>query len=157
VHVRGCARSGSDAQRAACDEFLAADHWRDALADTDLLLLAVPLDASTRGCIARAELAALPAHAVVVNIGREPLVDRVALLAALRAGRIGGAAFDGLEPIPPSDDALWTTPNLIVTPKVSALHPRLQPEFEAFAERQLRRYLLGEALEDLALLDQVTS
>jgi len=153
LHVRGASNSGSSAQREACDEFVDAGHWREALRDTDILMLALPLDETTRGCIGARELAALPAHAVLVSIARDGIVDRFALLDALRSGRIGGAGLDALDPIPAADDPLWTTPNLLITPKVSAYHPDMQEKFEAFAELQTRRFLSGaplEAVVDLA-------
>lgn len=154
VRVRGCARRAGAAHSAACDEFVAAEHWCDALADTDLLVVALPLDATTRGCIGARELAALPAHALVVNVAREAIVERAALVDALRAGRLGGAATDLLDPVPPPDDPLWTTPNLLITPKVAAYHPDLQSRFEAFAEAQLRRWLAGEPLVEAVAWSQ---
>ena len=153
LHVRGTSNSGSARQREACDEFVGASHWRDALRDTDILVLALPLDETTRGCIGARELAALPAHAVLVSIARDGIVDRPALLDALRSGRIGGAGLDALDPIPAADDPLWTTPNLLITPKVSAYHPDMQQKFEAFAESQTRRFLSGAPLE--AVVDMV--
>ncbi len=158
VHVRGTARSGSAEQRGACDEFIGAERWRDALDATDLLVLTLPLDATTRGCIGTRELGALPAHAVVVNIARDAIIDRPALLDALRNDRIGGAALDVLDPIPAAEDPLWRTANLLITPKVAAYHPQMQEKFEAFAEAQLRRHLAGaplEAVVDLARADPI--
>jgi phosphoglycerate dehydrogenase-like enzyme len=154
LQVRGTSNSGSTAQREACDEFVDANHWREALRDTDILVLALPLDETTRGCIGARELAALPAHAVLVNIARDGLIDRTALLDALRSGRIGGAGLDVLDPIPATDDPLWMTPNLLITPKVSAYHPDMQKNFEAFAELQARRFLSGAPLEALVDLDK---
>lgn len=151
LRVRGTARSATAEQRAACDEFVR--DWRGALPASDIVVLALPLDAGTRGCIGAAELAALPSHAVLVNVARGALVDRAALLAALNEGRIGGAALDVLDPVPPPDDALWRTPNLLVTPKVAAYHPGMQATFEAFVEAQVERYLRGAALEAVVDLD----
>lgn len=147
VRVRGSARTGTREQIDACDEFVPATRWRDSLGDTDVLVLAVPLDATTRGCIGARELAALPAHAIVVNVAREGVVERAALVDALRERRLGGAATDVLDPVPAADDALWSTPNLLITPKVAAYQPNMQHDFEAFAEAQLRRHLAGEPLE----------
>jgi phosphoglycerate dehydrogenase-like enzyme len=149
LHVRGSANSGSSAQRDACDEFVAADRWRDTLRDTDIVVLALPLDATTRGCIGAAELAALPAHALVINVARGGLIDQPALVAALRSQRLGGAGLDVLDPVPAGDDPFWSTPNLLITPKVSAFHPGMQEKFEAFAEAQTRRFLAGEPLESV--------
>lgn len=147
LHVRATAHAASDAKRQACNEFIDAQRWRDVLGDTDILVLALPLDATTRACIGARELAALPRHAIVVNVARDALIDRPALLEALRNGRIGGAALDVLDPVPAPDDPLWTTPNLLITPKVAAYHPDMQTGFEALAEAQLRRYLAGAPLE----------
>jgi len=147
LHVRGSANSGSSEQRLACDEFVAADRWRDALGNTDILVLALPIDAATRGCIGVNELAALPEHAIVVNVARDGLIDRGALIDALRSQRLGGAGLDVLDPVPAPDDPLWSTPNLLITPKMSAYHPGMQEKFEAFAEAQVRRFLAGEPLE----------
>lgn len=157
LHVRGAARRGGAARGHACDEFLGAEGWRDALPDTDILVLAVPVDGTTRGCIGARELALLPAHSIIVNIGRDALVDRDALVAALRGGRIGGAALDVLDPVPAADDAFWKTPNLLVTPKVAAYSPGMQQAFEAFAEAQVRRHLAGEPLDALVDLDAASA
>jgi phosphoglycerate dehydrogenase-like enzyme len=157
LYVRGSANSGSAAQRDACDEFVAANRWRDALCDTDILVLALPLDATTRGGIGAAELAALPAHAIVINVARDGLIDRAALVAALRSQRLGGAGLDVLDPVPTANDALWTTPNLLITPKVAAYHPGMQQHFEAFAEAQTRRFLAGEPLDAVVDLAQAVA
>jgi phosphoglycerate dehydrogenase-like enzyme len=157
LHVRGSATSGSIAQRQACDEFVAADRWRDALRDTDMLILALPIDAATRGCIGTAELAALPAHAIVVNVARDGLIDRAALLAALQAQRLGGAGLDVLDPVPAPEDPIWSTPNLLITPKVAAYHPGMQEQFEAFAEAQTRHFLAGEPLEAIVDLARASA
>ncbi|HSJ39585.1 MAG TPA: NAD(P)-dependent oxidoreductase [Xanthobacteraceae bacterium] len=147
LRVRGSDRAPTDARIEACDEFIDADHWRDALARTDILVLAVPLDDSTRHCIGARELARLPEHAIVVNISRAGVVDQTALIDALRSGGIAGAALDVLDPVPAPDDPLWATRNLLITPKVAAFHPGMQADFEAFAEAQMQRYLSGASLE----------
>lgn len=152
LHVVGTDKADTGTRRQACDEFLDAGRWRDALPRTDMLVLALPLDDSTRQCIGERELALLPRHAIVVNVARAGLVDRPALVAALHAGRIGGAALDVLEPVPAADDPLWTTPNLLITPKVAAFHPGMQEDFEAFAEAQARRFLSGAPLEAVVTL-----
>lgn len=153
LHVRGCANTGTTIQRQACDEFLNADNWRPALEDTDVLVLALPLDTSTLGCVGKNELARLPRHAIVINVARAAIIDQAALLSALDSGLIGGAALDALDPIPPPGDPIWTLPNLMITPKVAAYHPGMREEFERFAESQVRRYLSGVPLEALVNLD----
>ncbi|MFM8310944.1 MAG: NAD(P)-dependent oxidoreductase, partial [Ilumatobacteraceae bacterium] len=66
------------------------------------------------------ELSLLPPHGHVVNVGRGELIDEQALIDALDAGRLHGAALDvfATEPLDP-DSALWDMPNVIVTPHVA--------------------------------------
>ena len=86
-------------------------------ADTDALVVALPLTEDTRGLIDRAVFDALPSHAFFVNVGRGELVDQPALVEALNGGSIAGAGIDVTDPEPlPADDPLWDARNLILTP-----------------------------------------
>jgi D-2-hydroxyacid dehydrogenase (NADP+) len=88
-----------------------------AAADTDALVVALPLTDDTRGLIDRAVFDALPSHALFVNVGRGELVDQAALVEALNGGSIAGAGIDVTDPEPlPPDDPLWDARNLILTP-----------------------------------------
>jgi phosphoglycerate dehydrogenase-like enzyme len=99
-------------------------HLHDQLAQTDVLIMILPSTPATRGAVDADTLAALPAHAWVVNVGRGDAVDEPALMDALRGGRIGGAALDvtSIEPLP-ADSPLWDTPNLIITPHAAGGRP----------------------------------
>jgi phosphoglycerate dehydrogenase-like enzyme len=83
----------------------------------DVLVLATPLTPLTRGLIGAAELDLLPAGALLVNIGRGAVADEPAMVAALRHGRLGGAALDvfGTEPLP-ANSPLWRAPNVLISP-----------------------------------------
>jgi glycerate dehydrogenase len=111
------------------------------LAEADAVSLHVPLTAETRNLIGAAELARMKPSAVLINTARGGVVDETALLAALRAGRLAGAALDVLsvEP-PPADHPLFTAdlPNLIVTPHV------------AWASRQAQQTLANEVVANIA-------
>jgi D-3-phosphoglycerate dehydrogenase / 2-oxoglutarate reductase len=84
------------------------------LSDCDVVTLHVPLTAETRGLIGPAELERMRRDALLVNTARGPVVHVEAVVAALRSGRLGGAALDVLPVEPPS--APLAAPNLIVTP-----------------------------------------
>lgn len=102
------------------DEVLEAARLDDALARADVVLVSAPSTPATRGLFDAARLAACRPGALLVNVARGNLVDRDALLDALRTGRLAGAALDVTDPEPlPPDDPLWDAPNLIVTPHVS--------------------------------------
>lgn len=92
----------------------------DLLAVSDVLVLAVPLTPSTRGSIGARELARLPEGAIVVNVARGPVVRTDALAAALRSGRLGGAALDVFdhEPLAPDSD-LRRLDRVLLSPHVA--------------------------------------
>jgi phosphoglycerate dehydrogenase-like enzyme len=84
---------------------------------------------------------------VVINVGRGELIDEPALLHALRAGAIRGAALDVFheEPLPP-DSPFWALPNLLITPHVSATtHGFWRRETDLIIEN-IGRYSRGEEL-----------
>jgi D-3-phosphoglycerate dehydrogenase / 2-oxoglutarate reductase len=84
------------------------------LAECDAITLHVPLTGETRGLIGQSELAAMRPGALLVNTSRGAVVDDGAVLAALRLGRLAGAALDVLAREPPPVAPL--APNLVVTP-----------------------------------------
>ena len=84
---------------------------------TDLLISILPATTETVRVLDAGVLAQLPPHAWVVNVGRGTTLDEEALLAALREGRLAGAALDVFETEPlPATSGLWDQPNVIITP-----------------------------------------
>ncbi|MEX2610096.1 MAG: D-2-hydroxyacid dehydrogenase [Gemmatimonadota bacterium] len=117
------------------------------LPHADYLALTLPGTVETRGLIGAAELAALPAGAVVVNVGRGEVLDEGALVQALRSGRLRGAGLDvfATEPLPASSP-LWELPNVLLTPHVSATSQRFWERETRLIVENVGRYLGGEAL-----------
>ena len=91
---------------------------------TDLLINILPATRETTGVLGAAVLDRLPAHAWVVNVGRGATLDEPALLAAIRSGRLAGAALDvfATEPLP-ATSPLWDEPNVIITPHAAGGRP----------------------------------
>ena len=90
------------------------------LGGLDFLVLAVPHTQRTTGLVGERELRALPPTAFVLNPARGPVIDEQALLAALRQGRIAGAALDTHYAYPlPAEHPLWRFPNVVLTPHIS--------------------------------------
>jgi phosphoglycerate dehydrogenase-like enzyme len=94
-----------------------ADGFPALLPTTDVLVNILPATDQTRNAVDASVLALLPHHAWLVNVGRGATVDEAALLTALRAGQLGGAALDVFETEPlPVASPLWDEPNVIVSP-----------------------------------------
>jgi phosphoglycerate dehydrogenase-like enzyme len=85
--------------------------------ESDVISLHVPLDTSTRHLVGARELALMRRDAIIVNTSRGPVIDEVALHAALASGRLAGAGLDVLvEEPPPVDHPLFALPNVTLTP-----------------------------------------
>ena len=132
----------------ACVRVVALDDLDAVLGSTGFLVLALPLTDATRGVLDRRRIALLPSGAGVVNIGRGALLDQDALCDALESGHLSGAVLDVFvpEPVPPGH-RLWTTPNLVMTPHVSADDPDtyIPLSLDIFF-RNLRAFRDGKAL-----------
>ncbi|CAH1660361.1 MULTISPECIES: D-2-hydroxyacid dehydrogenase [unclassified Chelatococcus] len=122
MHVTGVRTSATP--HPACDRVVATSDVDSVLPETDYLVLACPLTPATRNILDRRRLALLPRHAGLVNIGRGQLVDEPALCDALDTGALAGAVLDVFvtEPLP-RDARIWTTPDVVITPHMSADDP----------------------------------
>jgi phosphoglycerate dehydrogenase-like enzyme len=98
----------------------------------------------------RADLVdALPGHAVLVNVGRGTTVDEGALVAALREGRLAGAALDVTEQEPlPADSPLWDLDNVLLSPHTAALSTKENERIVELFCDNLRRLRSGEPLRN---------
>lgn len=123
------------------------DRLRDFLRHADVVFVAAPQTPETHHLIGARELASMNRDAVLVNVSRGKLVDEAALIEALRASRIGGAALDVFEHEPlAADSPLWGFPNVLITPHTSGFRPdHWDAATELFAEN-LRRFETGTPL-----------
>jgi phosphoglycerate dehydrogenase-like enzyme len=112
----------------------------------DIVVLITPLSAETRGLLDARRLALLPDGALVVNVGRGPVLDTNAILAETASGRLR-AALDVTDPEPlPSGHPLWHSPGTIITPHVAGGAAAFYPLAADFIVRQVRRFAAGEPL-----------
>lgn len=138
------------------DQLLPPEEAGELCARSDFLVICAPLTRATRGMIGAAELARMKPTAYLINVARGPLVQQRALIEALRAGRIAGAALDvtDVEPLPP-DHELWSAPNVIITPHTSPSSPlHIVRGTELFLDN-LRRFANGEPLINVVDRDEV--
>ena len=94
----------------------------EVIREADVVSLHVPLTAQTRNLMDASRIATMKQGAILVNTARGGVVDEVALAAALREGRLGGAALDvfAQEPLP-AGSPLAGCPNLLLTPHIAGV------------------------------------
>jgi phosphoglycerate dehydrogenase-like enzyme len=129
------------------DVVLGAEQTHEVLAESDVVVVVLPLTPQTRGLLGAAALARMKPGALLVNVARGGIVDEVALADALASGRLGGAAFDVFEQEPlPESSPLWGAPNLLVTPHVAGLTRDYMERVGAIFFENVRRIERGEPL-----------
>ena len=115
-------------------------------ATVDALVLALPLTERTRGLVGAEVLAAMRPGAVLVNVGRGPVVDTQALLPQLASGRLL-AGLDVVDPEPlPEQHPLWDCPGVLISPHVGGVAADLWERAGVFLTEQLARYAAGQPL-----------
>ena len=113
------------------------------VAESDVVVLCCPLTPETAGLLSRDRIDRMRPGAILVNVSRGPVVDDSGLIAALREGRIGGAALDVFvtQPLPP-DHPYFAFDNVIITPHMAGI-----------TEESMMRMGVGAAEEALRVLD----
>lgn len=116
------------------------------LSRSAVVSLHAPVLESTRGMIGAAQLKALPDGATFINTARGALVDHAALRGETMSGRIN-AILDVTDPEPlPAGDALYTLPNVILTPHIAGSMGNELSEMGEYAVREVKRFAAGEEL-----------
>lgn len=132
------------------DRTMVLDERLVALRSADVVVLALALTDETKGVIGASELEAMPRHAWLINVARGGHVDTDALVEALAAGSIGGAALDVTDPEPlPPGHPLWSEPRALITPHVGNTPEMGVPLLAAHIEENVRKYGAGEPLVGL--------
>lgn len=120
------------------------------MAECDYVLVAAPLTGETRGLVGTKELRAMKPSAVVMNVGRGPVIDEAALIAALSDGTIKGAALDVYDKEPlPEGHPLWGLSNVLLSPHCADHTATWTDEAMQFFLENLERYRSGQPLLNL--------
>jgi phosphoglycerate dehydrogenase-like enzyme len=128
------------------------DDIHEALARSEYVVVACPMNDLTRGLIGEAEFATMPPEAVLVNTARGGIVDTDALVAALRSNKIRGAALDVTDPEPlPGDHPLWELENCLITPHTGGHTPKHWERLADIVAGNVDRLGTDEELENLVL------
>ena len=132
------------------DEVHPADALPDLWHRADFIVIATPLVPSTRALVDARAFAKMKPSALLVDISRGGVVDGAALINAMRANAIAGAALDVFETEPlPIDSPIWTLPNVIVSPHCSGVYAEwTMQSFDLFLEN-LRRWQANQPLNNI--------
>ncbi len=114
------------------------------LAASDVLSIHCPLNAQTRHLIGAAELLRMKRGALLVNTARGPIVDEAALVAALQAGHLGGAALDVFENEPAVHPGLLQRDDVVLLPHLGSATQETRERMARIALEQIERVLRGE-------------
>ena len=144
MHVIGIRRSGGEPP-AEVDRLGAPRDLAKLLPEADIVVLACPLTAETRGLINAAAFAAMKPSAYLINVARGPVVDEPALIEALRMRRIAGAGIDvtATEPLD-TDSPLWSLDNVVLTPHTAGESRRFEANVIEILIENLNRLSRGE-------------
>ena len=118
------------------------------MASADCVVIAVPGGPETRHLVGEAELAAMRPHARLINIARGDVVDEAALIAAMQAGRIGGAGLDVYEFEPDVPEALCALENVVLLPHLGTAALDVREEMGLMAVENAIAYLEGRDLQN---------
>lgn len=102
------------------DEIWGLDQLDRLMGESDFVVVLVPFTAQTENMIGADQIAKMKPNALLVGMSRGGIIDQDALIEALKAGKIGGAALDVCKPEPlPADNPLWDAPNLLLAAHIA--------------------------------------
>lgn len=128
-------------------ETFTPDRRLEMISRCDYVVVAAPLTPETRGMIGEAEFAAMKPTAVVINVGRGPVIDEKAMVAALSGGRIRGAALDVFDHEPlPAGHPFYRLENVLLSPHCADHTPDWLDNAMKFFIDQYERLRKGEPL-----------
>ncbi|MEJ5990899.1 D-2-hydroxyacid dehydrogenase [Ramlibacter sp. PS3R-8] len=130
----------------AADQVVATQELKSVLPQADFVALTCNLNPTTENIIDAQALAAMKRSAYLVNVARGKVVNEPALIEALKAGTIAGAALDCVweEPLPAASP-LWTTPNVFITPHSAGETQKYEDNVIDLLVENMERLLRGES------------
>jgi phosphoglycerate dehydrogenase-like enzyme len=154
MHVNGLRRRAGEAAPAGFDHLFAIGDFHEALADADHVVVTLPSTLHSRGLFDAAAFAAMKPGAAIYNVGRGPVIDTAALIAALQSGHLSGAGLDVTDPEPlPADSPLWDMENVLITAHTSGATPRYWERQADLIADNIRRIQRGDAPRNLVDLE----
>jgi D-2-hydroxyacid dehydrogenase (NADP+) len=130
---------------AGFDRMVSRGELLDVVGTLDHLVLLIPHTNETHGIVGAAVLGRMKRSAFLINVARGGIVDQPALVEALQARRIAGAALDVFaeEPLP-GGHPLWKMPNVLITPHMAGFHAGYPDEALPIVIENIRHFLAGD-------------
>ncbi len=129
------------------EKFYTPECRLDMISRCDYVVVATPLTAETHGMIGEPEFAAMKPSAVVMNVGRGPVINEAAMIKALSSGRIKGAALDVFDEEPlPAGHAFYRLENVLLSPHCADHTLDWLDNAMKFFVEQFERFRKGEPL-----------
>jgi phosphoglycerate dehydrogenase-like enzyme len=149
MHVLAVKRhvSAKDKPDPLVDQIYRSDGRIEMLSRCDYVVVAAPLNAETRGLIGEAQFAAMKKTAVVINVGRGPVIHENAMIKALSEHRIKGAALDVFDEEPlPEGHPFYELENILLSPHCADHTPDWLNDTMRFFLAQFEKFHRGEPL-----------
>ncbi|MEO1188834.1 MAG: NAD(P)-dependent oxidoreductase [Pseudomonadota bacterium] len=151
--VTGVRRNVADSPSA--DRVISQDQAQAEISKADVILLSLPLTEATEDIADAAFFAKMQPGSLLINVGRGGLVDETALFAALAAGAPAQAYLDVVREEPLSEDSpIWTHPDIVLTPHISALTLGSQVRTDKVFLDNLQRFLEAKPLRNSVSTDE---
>ncbi len=150
MRVVATKRHVSNLTDAPVERFYKPEALREMIALCDYIVSTAPLTAETRHMISEAEFEVMKPTAVVINVGRGPVIDEAALLRVLLEKRIRGAGLDVFEQEPlPAGHAFYKLENVLLSPHCADHTADWQDQAMRFFLEQYARFQIGESLTNI--------
>ncbi len=129
------------------DQVFPTERKLEMLSRCDYIAVAAPLTPETRGMIGAAEFAVMQPNAVIINVGRGPVIDEAAMIEALDRGRIRGAALDVFDREPlPDGHPFYRLENVLLSPHCADHYPDWLEQAMRFFLENFERFRNGQPL-----------
>ena len=147
MRVIATKRHLSGQQSASVDLLIRPSNLKKLLAESDFVVLTLPLTKETMGMIGEAQLKSMKQTSYLINVSRGKIIQEDKLIEALRQGWIAGAGLDTFENEPlPKNNELWSLRNVIITPHIAGLTPYYMDRVTNIFCENLNRFMHKQSL-----------
>lgn len=147
LRIRVVRRRAGETFGAPHERMFGEEQLREAISHSSALIITLPLTPHTRGLIGEGELRLMARGAIVINVGRGPVLDHAVLQPLLDEGAVGALGLDVTDPEPlPPDNPLWTDRRCLITSHTSNPDAWRREQLASLVEENVARFRNGDQL-----------